>query len=50
MIVIGIALLPVFLLWDIKFAKYPVVPMRFVKNPAIMAAAWIGFFDFVSRL
>ncbi|KAH8092201.1 drug:h+ antiporter [Cristinia sonorae] len=34
--------------WDAKFAKIPVVAPRFLKNRAVIAAAWIGFLDFIS--
>lgn len=52
MIVIGVALLPVFVLWEIKFApKYgflPIAPLRFFKNGNIFGSIFISFFDFVS--
>ncbi|KAH9846877.1 drug:h+ antiporter [Lenzites betulinus] len=48
MIVIGCVLLPVFALWDIYFAKRPVIARRFLTNPSVVFAAWIGFFDFFS--
>jgi hypothetical protein len=46
--VIGILLLPVFLVYSWKFAKYPVVPKRFLQNKTVVLAALIGAFDFVS--
>ena len=48
MIVIGGVLLFVFAGWDIRFATRPVMPGRFLKNRAFVAASWIGFLDFVS--
>ncbi|KAH8829259.1 major facilitator superfamily domain-containing protein [Flagelloscypha sp. PMI_526] len=48
MIVLGVALLPVVIFWEVKYAKFPVIPLRFLKNRAVMSAAFIGFFDFVS--
>ncbi|KII91403.1 hypothetical protein PLICRDRAFT_173255 [Plicaturopsis crispa FD-325 SS-3] len=48
MIVVGCVLLPIFAIWDIKFAKRPVIPLSYLKNRAVVAASLIGFFDFVS--
>ncbi|KAF4609696.1 hypothetical protein D9613_012060 [Agrocybe pediades] len=48
MIVIGCVLVPVYAIWDTKFAKHPIIPMRFVKNRSILFAALIGGFDFIS--
>ncbi|THH28555.1 hypothetical protein EUX98_g5621 [Antrodiella citrinella] len=48
MLVVGVVLLFVFGGWDFKMAKFPVIALRFLKNRAVLAAAWIGFFDFVS--
>lgn len=47
MVVIGCVLLPVFVFWDFKFAKFPVVERRFIFNRSVVGAALIGFFDFV---
>lgn len=47
MIVIGVVMLPVFAFYQWKFSKYPIMPSRFLKNPAVIGAAGIGFFDFV---
>lgn len=49
MIVIGFGILPFFVIWESKFAKFPVVPRRFLGNLSVMGASMIGFFDFVSR-
>ena len=48
MLVVGVILLGVFAGWDFKLAKRPVVALRYIKNRAVLAAAWIGFLDFVS--
>ncbi|EKM58957.1 uncharacterized protein PHACADRAFT_25102 [Phanerochaete carnosa HHB-10118-sp] len=48
MLVIGIVLLFVFIVWDTRFAKRPIMPPRFLRNRAFIGATWIGFFDFVS--
>ncbi|KAJ7599324.1 drug:h+ antiporter [Mycena floridula] len=48
MLVIGFVVIPIFLLWEIKFAKHPVIPARFCVNRSIVIASLIGFFDFIS--
>lgn len=48
MLVVGVVILCVFILWDTRFAKRPIMPPRFLKNRAFIGATWIGFFDFVS--
>ncbi|KAL1938676.1 hypothetical protein VTO73DRAFT_11279 [Trametes versicolor] len=48
MIVVGCVLLPVFAIWDVYFAKRPVIAHRFLTNRSIVFASWIGFFDFFS--
>ena len=47
MFAMGWILLPVFALWDLRYAKRPVIARRFLANRTIVCAAWIGFFDFV---
>ena len=47
MLALGWILLPVFALWDIKFAKRPVIARRFLSNRTVVFVAFIGFFDFV---
>ena len=47
-IVIGGLLIPVFLLWDLKTAKYPVIAPRFCFDRSVVLASLIGAFDFVS--
>ncbi|TCD63466.1 hypothetical protein EIP91_005375 [Steccherinum ochraceum] len=48
MLVVGCVLCLVFGVWDFRFAKRPVVALRFLKNRAVVASSWAGFFDFVS--
>ena len=48
MLVVGFVLFFVFGAWDFRYAKRPVIALRFVKNRSVLGAAWIGFFDFVS--
>lgn len=47
MLVVGCVLLPAITVWEIKFAKHPVLASRLLKNRTVLIAAWIGFFDFV---
>ena len=48
MLVVGCILLPVIAIWEIFFAKRPVIARRFLTNRTVIIAAWIGFFDFFS--
>ncbi|KAI0643963.1 drug:h+ antiporter [Trametes meyenii] len=48
MITVGCILLPAFALWDVYFAKRPVIARRFLTNWSVVLASWIGFFDFFS--
>ncbi|CAE6431244.1 unnamed protein product, partial [Rhizoctonia solani] len=48
MLTIGPLLIIAFGLYEWKFAAHPIVPMRFLRNKAVVGAALIGFFDFVS--
>ncbi|KAM5544508.1 hypothetical protein V8D89_002168 [Ganoderma adspersum] len=48
MFVLGWILLPVFALWDIQYAKRPVIARRFLSNRTVVCVAFIGFFDFLS--
>ncbi|CED82571.1 Predicted transporter (major facilitator superfamily) [Phaffia rhodozyma] len=48
MIVLGVCLIPVTVIYEVKIAKKPVAPYRFFKNRNISAACAIGFLDFVS--
>ena len=46
--VVGCVLFVVFVGWEWKFAKFPVIPPRFLKNRTFVIAALVGAFDFVS--
>ncbi|KDN44660.1 hypothetical protein RSAG8_05425, partial [Rhizoctonia solani AG-8 WAC10335] len=48
MLTVGPILLIAFGIYEWKFASHPIVPMRFLRNRAVVGAALIGFFDFVS--
>ncbi|WVO19791.1 uncharacterized protein IAS62_001081 [Cryptococcus decagattii] len=48
MIIIGGLLFPVFLFYESKFPRKPVLPMRWLKRGPILGSCLIGFFDFVS--
>jgi MFS family permease len=48
MIVVGFVIIPFIAIWEARFAKFPVIPPRFLKNRAVVGASLIGFFDFVS--
>lgn len=47
MVVVGIVLLATFLVWDLKFAKRPLIPVR-MANGTIIAACAIQVFDFLA--
>ncbi|KAH6874654.1 ferrichrome-type siderophore transporter [Coprinopsis sp. MPI-PUGE-AT-0042] len=47
-LVIGIVLIPVFVLYEWKVARYPIIPRRFVTNRSVVIAMSIGLFDFIS--
>lgn len=46
MVVVGVVLLAVFLVWDLKFAKRPLIPVR-MANRTVIAACAIQVFDFL---
>ncbi|KAF8149148.1 drug:h+ antiporter [Crassisporium funariophilum] len=48
MIVVGFVLVPFYALWDLKYARHPVIARRFVFNRSVVIAAAIGAFDFIS--
>ncbi|CAE7136928.1 unnamed protein product [Rhizoctonia solani] len=48
MLTVGPILLIVFGIYEWKLAAHPIVPMKFLRNKAVVGAALIGFFDFVS--
>ena len=35
MVVVGVILVPVYALWDFKYAKFPVIARRFVFNRSV---------------
>ncbi|KAJ7685349.1 drug:h+ antiporter [Mycena polygramma] len=45
---LGIILIPVFGIWDFRWAKYPVIPFRFVVNRSVVGASLIGALDFMA--
>lgn len=46
--VLGFVLIPIFAFWEIKFARYPLVPGKLVKDRGIWAALGISFLiDFI---
>lgn len=48
MIVVGVVSLIAFGVWDGKFAAYPFVPYRLLKDHTVIAACLLGGFDFCS--
>ncbi|KAF8754611.1 Major Facilitator Superfamily [Rhizoctonia solani] len=46
MLTVGPIFFIAFGIYEWKFAAYPIVPMRFLRNKAVVGAALIGFFDF----
>lgn len=50
MLVIGVTLLALFAVWDLRYASRPVIAPRFIRNRSIVIASLIGFFDFVRLL
>jgi len=48
MLVVGFVLTILFTLYEVLYAKRPVITPRFWGNKAVVAACTIGFFDFVS--
>ncbi|KIM27656.1 hypothetical protein M408DRAFT_16535 [Serendipita vermifera MAFF 305830] len=48
MIVMGPIIIIAFAAYEILFAKHPLIPALMINNRAVMCAAFIGFFDFVS--
>ena len=47
MLVLGVVILFVFGIWDLRYASRPVIAARFVRNRSVIGASFIGFFDFV---
>lgn len=50
MVVVGCVLIPVYALWDLKYAHFPVIARRFVFNRSVVIACAIGALDFVRIL
>ncbi|OAX34932.1 MFS general substrate transporter [Rhizopogon vinicolor AM-OR11-026] len=48
MLVVGVGFLVLFAIWDLRFARRPVIAPRFVRNRSVVCSALIGFFDFMS--
>ncbi|KAJ3980144.1 drug:h+ antiporter [Lentinula detonsa] len=48
LIALGGVLLPICGVWDVCYAKYPVIPPRFFKNRSVIIVSLIGAFDFCS--
>ncbi|KAJ6531076.1 hypothetical protein B0H19DRAFT_1082056 [Mycena capillaripes] len=48
MVIGGVVTLPIFIFWETKRAKHPVIPWRLLRNRTILAGCTINFFDFVS--
>lgn len=48
MLTLGPIILIGMVIYEAKFAKFPFIPSRFLKNRTVLAAALIGFFDFIS--
>ncbi|KAL6863130.1 hypothetical protein ACO1O0_003374 [Amphichorda felina] len=46
MLVLGVAIVGVFLLWDAKFAKTPFIPFRMIKERTVVAACLLSMLDF----
>ncbi|KAF7338159.1 hypothetical protein MVEN_02040800 [Mycena venus] len=45
---LGLIFIPIFVLWDFRWAKYPVIPFRFVVNRSVVGASLIGALDFMA--
>ncbi|KAJ6502389.1 drug:h+ antiporter [Mycena sanguinolenta] len=45
---LGLLFIPAFALWDFRWAKFPVIPFRFVVNRGVVGASIIGAFDFMA--
>ncbi|CAO3618017.1 unnamed protein product [Cunninghamella blakesleeana] len=42
MLVIGFAIVPVFVVWESKYAKYPCIPFHLLKNRVVLTCLFIG--------
>jgi hypothetical protein len=41
-IFVGLLFIPLFALWDFRWANYPVIPFRFVVNRSVIGASLQG--------
>jgi MFS family permease len=48
MLAMGVVLLAMFAVWDLRYATMPVIAPRFIRNRSVVCSALIGFFDFMS--
>ncbi|KAF8308260.1 MFS general substrate transporter [Clavulina sp. PMI_390] len=48
MVVGGVVTLPIFVIYEIKYSTYPVVPLRLLRNRNVLIMCGINFFDFIS--
>jgi hypothetical protein len=48
MIFLGLALFPIFILYEARYPSKPVVPVKWFKRAPILGACAIGFLDFTS--
>lgn len=46
MLVVGVAVLACFFIWDARFAKSPFVPFRMIKERTVVAACLLSILDF----
>ncbi|KAH9831158.1 drug:h+ antiporter [Rhodofomes roseus] len=48
MVIGGVVAAPAFIYWELKRAKFPIVPFRLLRNRTVLVACIVNFFDFVS--
>ncbi|KAG8826628.1 hypothetical protein FRC19_008457 [Serendipita sp. 401] len=48
MIIVGPIIIIAFIIYEIKWAKFPFIPGHFLRNRGLMATSFIAFFDFIS--
>jgi hypothetical protein len=48
MVVLGPLIISAFVVYEMKWASAPIIPDIILKNGAVMAASFTGFFDYVS--
>lgn len=42
MLAVGFALIPAFVVWELKYAKHPIVPFHLLKDRSILAGLWVA--------